>query len=241
MVRILLVALLFFSISYARENPFFPSDGEKDIPYTSNEDTTIPPLKKASIALPQQARVLQSVTVQYKNLDGSQETKNIQLENAIDWHQPIFISQNNASDETQKENKKNESLKEDTLKNDVKKMETAKREVVEEKIDIKDKDKNYKKIASIEYASFYTSNKYLKIVTNDKAIRNFLLVQPHRIVIDFEKNSSLDTQEQNITENIVTKIRVGNHDGYYRVVIELDGSYKYTMKNTENGYILQLL
>jgi hypothetical protein len=236
-VKILLIALLFFTLSDARENPFFPSDGEKDIPYTSNEDTTIPPLKKASITLPKQARVLQSVTVQYKNLDGSQETKNIQLENAIDWHQPIFISQNNTSDEIQK----NEALKENTLKNDVKKAETIKKEVVEEKIDTKDKEKNYKKIASMEYASFYTSNKYVKIVTNDKAIRNFLLVKPHRIVIDFEKNSSLDTQEQNITEDIVTKVRIGNHDGYYRVVIELDGSYKYTIKNIENGYILQLL
>lgn len=236
-MKILLIALLFFTLSNARENPFFPSDGEKDIPYTSNEDTTIPPLKKASITLPKQARVLQSVTVQYKNLDGSQETKSIQLENAIDWHQPILISQNNLSDE----NEKNEILKEDTSKRDINKTEVTKREIIEEKLDIKDKDKNYKKIASIEYASFYTSDKHLKIVTNDKAIRNFLLVKPHRIVIDFEKNSSLDTQEQNISENIVTKVRVGNHDGYYRVVIELDGSYKYTMKNTENGYILQLL
>jgi len=226
-VKILLIAFIISGVLDARENPFFPSDGEKDIPYTTNESPVVLPLKKATIALPPQARVLQGVTIQYKNLDGSEENKTIQLENSVDWHKPIFISQNySSSDNPQEENVKKDSEKKETLKT--------------EEHAIKNGDK-YKKIASFEYASFYSSEKYFKIVTDDKIIRSFLLVQPHRIVIDFKSSKDIKFYEQNITENVFTKIRVGNHDGYYRVVIELDGYYRYNVKNSDDSYVFQLL
>jgi hypothetical protein len=226
-VKILLIAFIIIGILDARENPFFPSDGEKDIPYTTNESAVVLPLKKATIALPPQARVLQGVTIQYKNLDGSQENKTIQLENSVDWHKPIFISQNYSS---------NDNPQEENVKKDSEKKEIVK---TEEHV-VKNGDK-YQKIASFEYASFFSSEKYFKIVTNDKIIRSFLLVQPHRIVIDFKSSKDVKFYEQDITENVFTKIRVGNHDGYYRVVIELDGYYRYNVKNSDDSYIFQLL
>ncbi|MFA6192682.1 MAG: AMIN domain-containing protein [Sulfurimonas sp.] len=226
-MKILLIAFIIIGVLDARENPFFPSDGEKDIPYTTNETAVVLPLKKATISLPPQARVLQGVTIQYKNLDGSEENKTIQLENSVDWHKPIFISQNYSS---------NDNTKEENVKKDSMKKETAK---IEEQA-TKNGDK-YQKIASFEYASFYSSEKYFKIITNDKIIRSFLLVQPHRIVIDFKSSKDIKFYEQNITENVFTKIRVGNHDGYYRVVIELDGYYRYNVKNMDDSYIFQLL
>ncbi len=229
MVKTVLIAFIIIGVLDARENPFFPSDGEKDIPYTTNETAVVLPLIKTTIALPPQARVLQGVTIQYKNLDGSQENKTIQLENSVDWHKPIFISQNYISND-------NNKTQEESVKKDPEKKETAK---IEEHV-AKNGDK-YQKIASFEYASFYSSEKYFKIVTNDKIIRNFLLVQPHRIVIDFKSSKGIKFYEQNITENVFTKIRVGNHDGYYRVVIELDGYYRYNVKNIDDSYIFQLL
>ena len=36
------------------------------------------------------------------------------------------------------------------------------------------------------------------------------------------------------------KIRVGNHSGYYRVVLELDGYYRYSYKKVLDGYIITL-
>jgi hypothetical protein len=51
------------------------------------------PLKRATIAISSQARVIKKVTVEFKNLDGSIESKSIDLDNAIDWHLPLFISQ----------------------------------------------------------------------------------------------------------------------------------------------------
>lgn len=232
MIRVLLVASLFILILHARENPFFPSEGEKDIPVTSNEDTVIPPLKRVTITLPAQARVLQNVTVSYKNLDGSVDTQSINLENSVDWHLPIFISQSY------------EPIAEVHAKE-----ETANKEVVVNKIALKKKNldinstKNsvdYKQIASMDFAKFYASKKNFKIVTTDKMLRNFLLVQPHRIVADFERESNMKSYDVDATNGIFTRIRIGNHDGYYRVVIELDGYYRYSVKNVDGEYIFKL-
>ena len=93
MVRMFLILLFLLINLSARENPFFPAEGEMDIPVSSNSDFSLPPLKRATITLPPEARVINSVTISYKNLDGSIENKSIKLENSVDWHLPIFISQ----------------------------------------------------------------------------------------------------------------------------------------------------
>ncbi len=92
----------------------------------------------------------------------------------------------------------------------------------------------------MKYATFFALNKTLKIVTNDKIIRNFLLVKPHRIVIDFKKDTSLKSYIKENKDGIFCKVRVGNHSGYYRAVVELDGQYKYNMKKVSDGYIFNL-
>lgn len=208
MIKILLGIFCIIAFSQARENPFFPSAGEKDMAYTSNEVQTLAPLKRATITLPPQARVLQKVTLEYKNLDGSIESRSIELENAVDWHLPVFISQSY-----------NASLKEE---------KAPKRK------------KRFKKLMKIKYASFYSAGKTLKIVTKDKIIREFLLVQPHRIVIDFKRDTNLKTILKEFDNNQFRKIRIGNHAGYYRVVIELDGYYRYKMKKIKEGYTFEL-
>jgi hypothetical protein len=208
LIKVLFITLLLLITLDARENPFFPSDGEKDMPLTSNEDKTLPPLKRAAISFPPQARVLQKVTIEYKTLDGSVESKSIELQNSIDWHLPIFISQSYAENSNEQKSSSAE--------------------------------KEFEKIASIKYASFYTSDKELKIITTDKILRNFLLVEPHRIVIDFKRDTSLKSYTKENKKNVFTKIRIGNHSGYYRAVIELDGLYTYTMEKISDGYILKL-
>ena len=215
MIRVLLVLLLLLTVSTARENPFFPAEGEKDMPYTSNEDRTLPPLKRATLSLPSQARVIKKVTIEYKSLDGSIEQKSIELQNSVDWHLPIFISQSYIGDtqEPKQENK------------------TPSRKV---------RQKSFKKIASFKYGSFFASSKTLKIITDDKIIRNFMLVEPHRIVIDFDRDTSLKTYTKINKNSIFKKIRIGNHAGYYRVVVELDGQYRLKKKKISNGYVFIL-
>ncbi len=210
MIRLFLITFFLFISIEARENPFFPSDGEKDITYTSNEDKTLPKLKRATISLPPLARVLKKVTIEYKNLDGSLENKTIELSNYVDWHLPIFISQSYTKQETKQISSK-------------KKLNLS-----------------YKKIAQMKYCEFFSSKKSLKIITKDKLLRNFLLVQPHRIVIDFKRDSSMKSYIKKIPSSIFTKIRVGNHKGYYRVVVELDGYYRYKFKTIADGYLITL-
>ena len=207
MTRILFIFIILILSLNARENPFFASVGEKDINFSSNENRAKEPLKRATITLPAQARILQKVTIEYKNLDGSIEKKSIELDNAVDWHLPVFISQNYSTAE----------------KTTVKKV----------------KKSNYKKIAFIKYAKFYKSNKILKIVTKDKMLRNFLLTKPHRIVFDFKRESKMKSYEKTL-KGIFCKIRVGNHDGYYRAVVELDGLYRYKMTKVSDGYLFKL-
>jgi hypothetical protein len=43
-----------------------------------------------------------------------------------------------------------------------------------------------------------------------------------------------------IPNSIFKEVRIGNHDGYYRVVVELDGLYRYDFKKVVDGYIIKL-
>jgi hypothetical protein len=205
---------LFVSLN-ARENPFFPAEGELDVPMTSNQTDKEPPLKRATITLPSTARTVESVSVEYKNLDGSIATKKIILKNSIDWHLPLFISQSYIDSEDSSRNK--------TKKKSLKKV-------------------TFRKIASLKFISFYENKKELKILTKDKMIRNFFLVKPHRIVCDFQREIDIRSFEKKSPKgSVFTKIRIGNHSGYYRVVIELDGYYKHKTKKIKNGYLFKLL
>ena len=192
----------------ARENPFFPANSDNDTLYTSNKDRTLPPLKRATITLPTDARVIQKVTIEYKSLDGSVDSKSIDLQHSVDWHLPLFISQSYNTSTPKKASKS--------------------------------KKKRYKQVAGSSQLKFLTSGKTLKITTNDKIIRNFLLVNPHRIVIDFKKQVAMKAFTKNIQNSIFTKIRVGNHAGYYRVVVELDGHYRYRLKRNKGSYVFTL-
>jgi len=203
-------ALLFLSLE-ARENPFFPVDSSQDIPVTTNQVENLPPLKRASIELPSTARVVEEIIVRYKNLDGSIATKSIELEHAVDWHLPLFISQEYCSSK--------KVLKEEP------KSEKA----------------SYKEIAKLPFISFYINHKKMKIITKDKLLRHFLLVKPHRIVCDFARDTDIRSYIKNGPKgSLFKKLRIGTHKGYYRVVIELDGYYTYIIKKDAQGYVIRL-
>ncbi len=222
MIRILFISAILLLTINARENPFFPSEGEKDLPISSNENRNKEPLKRVAITLPAQARVIQKVTLEFKNLDGTIENKSVELDNSVDWHLPVFVSQ--TFTETQKA------------------TSSDKAEDAPTKNKTKQKESGYATIASIKDLSLLSSDKCLKIVTNDEIMRNFLLVAPHRIVMDFKKDTEIDIKSSTKTneQNIFKDVRIGNHDGFYRVVVELDGHYRYDFKKISNGYQIEL-
>ncbi len=198
------LCMLLFSLTlFARENPFFPINSALDIPLTTEQMQKPPMLKRATLTLPSSAREIESVVIRYKNMDGSIAEKSVTLQNSVDWHLPIFISQNYNLDTT------------------------AQKEV------------KYIKFAALPFISFYTKGKEMQIDTKDRLLRSFLLVKPHRIVCDFKRDINLRSFVKKAKHaNVFKQINVGTHSGYYRVVIELDGFYKYSIKKIDKGYLV---
>jgi len=212
-----LIFLTFFLILTleARQNPFFPTDGEVDILTTSNIKNTPPPLKRAAITIPSEARAIKKVTVEFVNLDGSTQKSSIELNNAVDWYLPIFISQSMGEINTKK-----------TTKAKTKKAKTPK--------------KKYTQLYNLGFITFYKKDKEFKIATQDKMIRDFLLTKPHRIVMDFKRDIDIKSRVKILNTKYYKMIRFGVHKDYYRVVLELDGIYKYTKEKKKKGYSLFL-
>ena len=63
-------------------------------------------------------------------------------------------------------------------------------------------------------------------------------MSPYRIVVDFKAEYNFRSISKLVSENIIKSIRIGNHNGFYRVVLELDGQYKYSFTQEGNSYII---
>ncbi|SFV59767.1 FIG00638667: hypothetical protein [hydrothermal vent metagenome] len=104
---------------------------------------------------------------------------------------------------------------------------------------IQSKKERYKKLASLKFISFYASEKKLKIKSKDKLLRDFKLVKPNRVVLDFKRDADFRTFTFK-GRGAFKKLTIGNHTRYYRVVIELDGVYTYRIASFKDGYLLIL-
>ncbi len=131
----------------------------------------------------------------------------------IDWHKPLVLSYKTQKLQTQQ----------------------AVKPVKQHK---KTKQK-FSKIVSLHFIAFYAKEHTLKIETSDKLLRNFKLVKPTRIVLDFKHDANFRTYNFK-GRGCFKKIVIGNHDHYYRIVIELDGLYGYKIEKMKNGYLLKL-
>ena len=210
------LCLLFLAIAMslnARVNPFFPSKDSETPTVTNNTVEQRPALRSASIVLPSSARLIKEVSVAYINIDGSEERKTISIDNSIDWHQPIVISQSGGV------------VSNGSIKNIP--------------VQIKN-DASFKEIANFHNILFSVKNKTLKISTKDPQIQNFLMVNPYRIAIDFKGDYSFQSFLKEVSGSVFKSIRIGNHKGYYRVVVEFDGQYKYTFSQENGIYIFNL-
>ena len=100
--------------------------------------------------------------------------------------------------------------------------------------------KGQKKETSVKYKfiTFTVIDKEMKIKTKDKMIRNFMLSTPNRIVMDFSRDTSFRPKNFTLNKAPYKKIRMGNHDQYYRVVVELDGQYRYKLQTNAKEHIL---
>ncbi len=100
-------------------------------------------------------------------------------------------------------------------------------------------DKKAKIIKFNNLVTLYIAKENIKIKTKDINIRHFMMIDPYRIVLDFKHVSDFLSFQKRIKKGIFKLVSIGNHQGYYRIVVQLDGQYKYNFTKISNGYILQ--
>ena len=204
-MKIVYILLFFQAVIIARENPFFPVDTDTIPKYTTNEIERKPPFESITIKLPDTVRVLQSIILKCKNIDGSVTTKEITIDKSVDWHTPLVLR------------------------------------TLEKSRSKRKKGNSFKTVFSFKFITIQADDlsKQLFIMTKDKLLRHFLLIQPDKIVLDFQRDADFRTFSKK-RKGVFKHIRMGNHQGYYRVVITLDGRYRYSIKKKGNGYLIRL-
>lgn len=205
-MRFIFSILFLCTLLVARENPFFPMVNIEELPLSNNNPDFKSSLEKVDIKLPSSARVLKKVEITFQNLDGSIETREVEIDRAIDWHKPLELQQKGGT-------------------------KAMRKEVDRSKV---------QPLADYGFIKFYANRKKIHVITNDEKIRDFLVVRPHKIVIDFKRDASFLTKRFKVNRFPFVNIVLGNHDGYYRVAIELDGQYSYKMKEIAKGYAFEL-
>lgn len=202
MTRVFFICVLFLVASFGRENPFEPIVSP-DAGFSPKEASEIEStFTKETIDLPSSARVLQKVTVEFQNIDGSVDSMSKNINKEIDWHYPVLITQ--------------------TTKEDIK--ETPK--VTKQK-------KSYD--TGLKFVSFDIDNNILMIETEDKLLRDFSITEPPKIVIDLAGDKNFQTKLIDTDASIFKEVAIGKHKNFYRVAIELDGIYKYSLRHTDYG------
>lgn len=93
MNKTLLLSSLLVTILFSRENPFFSTSESQTHSTTSKKETNKPPLTTMSYNFPNNSRVLKEVTFTFQNLDGSMETRTLEIDQSIDWRAPLILSQ----------------------------------------------------------------------------------------------------------------------------------------------------
>lgn len=93
MNKILLLSAMLSCSLLARDNPFFSINESASMPMSSNKVPLQPPLTSMTYNFPDQARVLKEATFTFQNVDGSLETRKLQIDQSIDWRHPLVLSQ----------------------------------------------------------------------------------------------------------------------------------------------------
>ncbi|KEA45905.1 hypothetical protein CR66_05770 [Campylobacter mucosalis] len=109
-------------------------------------------------------------------------------------------------------------------------------------LDVKFKSKNEIKndVKFLNFIDFKIDDLLMKINTKDKVIKHFAY-DKHKIVIDFKQpHTAFKTKTIKLENKAFKNVTIGWHKNSYRVVIELNDRYKYTLKNSDNGYEVEL-
>lgn len=88
----LILSILLATSLMGRDNPFFSTEENAQNPLSSNKTVHKPLMTSLSYSFPDHARVLKEATFTFQNVDGSIETRRIEIDQSIDWHVPLILS-----------------------------------------------------------------------------------------------------------------------------------------------------
>ncbi|WP_456383340.1 AMIN domain-containing protein [Hydrogenimonas sp.] len=235
MKRIVGLCIMGFLLLHARENPFEPVIDDTVLPVTSNKIEKAPPFEQATVKLPPDARVLTSLAVYYQSIDGSIKKKIVSIDRSIDWHKALVLSQKEPG-----EKGKPEKL---VIDENGKALETKTSPTREKALrKFENTEKTQKSVFKpFPFVSVEIEGKRVHIVTKDPKIRSLHLVDPFKIAIDFKRDTGrFLTRHKEIGFPPYKAIELGNHIGFYRIVVIYDAPYKYRIRQTEDGYLIEL-
>jgi hypothetical protein len=199
-MKTLSVLLTLTLLLVARDNPFSDVVTTETFPVSTNIPKVVKDLRKESFRLPNSARVVKRVIIEYQNLDGSVQKQSTDIDKKVDWHMPLVLTHRKSASSADRFTQK----------------------------------------VKLPFIKFSTKANKMRVATKDKLLRHFMLPHPHRIVLDFKGSSRFLSKKYTDLSRPFTKIRLGNHHGYYRVVVELDGQYEYQEKSDRSGITLSV-
>lgn len=83
---------------------------------------------------------------------------------------------------------------------------------------------------------FHIKDKKVTLKTPLQLIRDFTLASPTRLILDFKNNSEQSLKDSMTTHlPVVNKVELQTHLDFYRITLNLDGQYKYSLQNTKEG------
>ncbi len=97
-----------------------------------------------------------------------------------------------------------------------------------------------KLLKPFKFLSVLIDGKKLLLKTKDKMIRELYFSKPYKIAIDFKRDVAFYTKIIPLQKLSYKKVVIGNHGKFYRVVLELDGQYRYKIVKTSSGYLVEL-
>ncbi len=234
---------LFLSLAVmieARENPFETGMSPQSTTQIRNDRTLF---TSTTLTLPSSARILKSASVTFQNLDGSISEEIVAIEQDVDWHLPLILSNqkaevNVAAPITTAETTKPPVEKKVTVAPPppvpIKEVKVTPTAIIATNSNA---DSTFKLNDAI---SFFINQNEITIFTKESKIRDFLVADPYKVVIDFKKESTYTTKTLEFKKAPFTSATLGTHDGFYRIAILLDGQYRYDVQAFNGGYIIKL-
>ncbi len=230
-----------FSFALARENPFAVAMDPAQVGKTTHIKEERAEFNSTKITLPSSARILKSASVTFQNIDGSISEEIVGIEQDIDWHHPLILSTQKPQrlQETPTSNEQSPLVKtpvQTTKKGEVKK---------EDKLSMTPQAdvavKSFSRVVLSDGIELEIADNGVMIYTKEKKVRDFIVSNPYKIVVDFSKEkSSFVTKLAEFSKAPFISAALGNHEGFYRIAITLDGHYRYDIKSVEGGYFISL-